>query len=87
MSPVQSSSTAALETDSEKQLESGGVSTLIHALQHISEKDHDRRLRRSKRRCQHWRKIITNLRLADDVDGLAEEEEELAKLVERFDKA
>ena len=30
---------------------------------------------------------ITNLRLADDVDGLAGEEEELAKLVECLDKA
>ena len=32
-------------------------------------------------------RIITNLRFADDIDGLAEEEEELAKLVERLDKA
>ena len=30
---------------------------------------------------------ITNLRFADDIDGLAGEEEELANLVERFDKA
>ena len=29
----------------------------------------------------------TNLRLADDIDGLAGEEEELANLVERLDKA
>ena len=28
---------------------------------------------------------ITYLRFADDIDGLAREEEELAKLVERFD--
>ena len=32
-------------------------------------------------------KAITNLRFADDNDGLAGEEEELAKLVERLDKA
>ena len=32
-------------------------------------------------------KIITNLRFADDIDGLAGEEEELANLVERLDKA
>ena len=32
-------------------------------------------------------RIITNLRFADDIDGLAEEEEELAKLVERPNKA
>ena len=30
---------------------------------------------------------ITNLRFADDIDGLAGEEEELAILVERLDKA
>ena len=32
-------------------------------------------------------KSITNLRVADDIDGLAGEEEELAKLVEHLDKA
>ena len=32
-------------------------------------------------------RTITNLRLADDIDGLAGEEEELANLVEHFDKA
>ena len=32
-------------------------------------------------------RTIANLRFADDIDGLAGEEEELAKLVERFDKA
>ena len=32
-------------------------------------------------------RTITNLRFADDVDGLAGEEGELAKLVERLDKA
>ena len=32
-------------------------------------------------------KTITNLRFADDIDGLAGEEEELANLVQRFDKA
>ena len=32
-------------------------------------------------------RIITNLRFADDTDGLAGEEEELAKLVQRLDKA
>ena len=31
-------------------------------------------------------RTITTLRFADDIDGLAEEEEELAKLVERLDK-
>ena len=32
-------------------------------------------------------RTITNLRFADDIDGLAGEEEELAKLVERLDEA
>ena len=32
-------------------------------------------------------KTITNLRFTDDIDGLAGEEEELAKLVECLDKA
>ena len=32
-------------------------------------------------------RTITNFSLADDIDGLAGEEEELAKLVERLDKA
>ena len=31
-------------------------------------------------------RTITNLRFADDIDGLAGEEEELAELVERLDK-
>ena len=32
-------------------------------------------------------RTITSLRFADDIDGLAEEEEELTKLDERLDKA
>ena len=32
-------------------------------------------------------RTIRNARFADDIDGLAGEEEELAKLVERLDKA
>ena len=32
-------------------------------------------------------RTITSLRFADDIDGLAGEEEEMAKLVERLDKA
>ena len=32
-------------------------------------------------------RTITNLRFADDIDGLAGEEEELANLAERLDKA
>ena len=32
-------------------------------------------------------RTITNLNFTDDIDGLAEEEEELAKLAELLDKA
>ena len=32
-------------------------------------------------------RTVTNLRFADDINGLAGEEEELANLVQRFDKA
>ena len=32
-------------------------------------------------------RTITNVRFADDIDGVAGEEEELANLVERLDKA
>ena len=32
-------------------------------------------------------RTITNLRFANDIDGLAGEEEEMANLVERLDKA
>ena len=35
----------------------------------------------------HGGRTITNLRFADDIDDLAVEEEELAKLVECLDKA
>ena len=57
------------------------MSTLIPPLQNTSRKDHGRRLRRSQRHCQHWRQSN------HQSDGLAGEEEELAKLVERLDKA
>ena len=63
------------------------MSTLTHLLQHISGKDHDRRLRRYEGTVNIGGRTITNFRFADDIDGLAGEEEELAKLVERLDKA
>ena len=53
------------------------MSTLTNPLRRMSGKEHDKRLRRT----------ITNLRFADDIGGLAEEEEELAEIVERLDKA
>ena len=62
------------------------MSTLTHPLQHISGKDHDRRLKGHEGIVSTGGRAITNLRFADDIDGLAGEEE-LAKLVERLDKA
>ena len=59
--------------------------TLTDHLQHISGKNQERCLRRSWRHCQHWRQ--NNLHFADDINGLAGEEEELAKLVEHLRKA
>ena len=49
-------------------------------------KRHDKRLRRSPRHCHYWRQKISNLRFADNIDGLAGEDGELANLVERLDK-
>ena len=37
--------------------------------------------------CQHWRQKITNFSFTHHFDSLAGEEEELAKLAERLDKA
>ena len=63
------------------------MSILTHPLQHISGKDHDRRLEDHEGTVSIGGRTITNLRFADEIDGLAGEEEELAKLVERLDEA
>ena len=63
------------------------MSTLTHPLQHISGKDLDRRLKRSWGTVSIGGITIANLRFANDINGLAGEEEELANLVERLDKA
>ena len=63
------------------------MSTLTHSLQNISGKDHDRLLRRSRGTASIGGRTITNLCIADVINGLAGEEEELANLVERLDKA
>ena len=59
------------------------MSTPAQPLQYISGKDHERH----KGTVSIASRAINNFRLADDIDGLAGEEEELAKLVERLDKA
>ena len=63
------------------------MSALTHPHQHISDwimtdtlEDHEGTVSTGGR-------TITNLRFADDIDGSAGEEEELANLVERLDKA
>ena len=63
------------------------MSTLTHPLQHISGKDHDRRLRDHEGTVSIGGRTITNIRFAADIDGLEGEEEGLAKLVECLVKA
>ena len=41
----------------------------------------------SQKHCQHWKQNNHQCLLSDYIDGLAGEEEELANLVERLDKA
>ena len=58
------------------------MSTLTHPLQHISGKDHDRRLEDHEGTVSNEDRTITSLRFANYIDVLAGEEEEMAKLVE-----
>ena len=58
------------------------MSSLTHPLQHISDTLVDQ-----EGTVSIGGRAITNLCVADDIDGLAGEEEKLAKLVERLDKA
>ena len=62
------------------------MSTLTHPLQYTSGKDHYRRLSRSEGTVSIGGRTITNLRFADDIDGLVGEEDQ-ANLVERLDNA
>ena len=63
------------------------MSTLTHPLQHISGKITTDTLEDHEGTFSIGSRTITNLRFADDIDGLAGEEEELANLVERLEKA
>ena len=63
------------------------MSTLTHPLQHISGKIMTATLEDHEGIVSTGGRTITNLRFADDIDGLAEEEEELPNLVECLDKA
>ena len=55
--------------------------TLTHPLKHISKKIMTDALEDQEGTVSIGGRKITNLRFADDIDGLAGEEEELAKLV------
>ena len=63
------------------------MSTLTHSLQNISGTDHDRRLRRSWRHCQHWRQNNHQSPLCRWHRWWLSRREELAKLVKRLNKA
>ena len=63
------------------------MSTLTHPLQHILERIMTDALENHEGTVNIGGRAITNLRFAGDIDGLAGEEEELAKLVESLDKA
>ena len=63
------------------------MSTLTHPLQDISGKDHGRRIRRSRGTVSNVDRTIINVRFADEIDGLAGKEGELANLLECLDKA
>ena len=62
------------------------MSTLTRPLQRISGKDQTDALEYHEATVSIGGATITNPRFADDIDGLAGLEEELAKLVERLDK-
>ena len=63
------------------------MSTLTHPLQHISRRIMTDVLEDHEGTVSIGGRTITNLRFVDDIDGLAGEEEELAKLIECLDKA
>ena len=63
------------------------MSALTHLLQHISGKVMTDALEDHEGTASNGGRTITNLRCADDIDDLAGEEEELAKLVQHLDKA
>ena len=62
------------------------MSTLTHPLQHISGKDHYRRLEDHEGTVIIGGRTMIDIRSADDIDGVAGEEE-LANLAEHLDKA
>ena len=76
--PVQSSSTAAYGTGSEQQLESHrDISTLTYPLQHIPGRIMTVTLEDHEGTVSIGGRTIIRLLFADDIDGLAGEEEKL----------
>ena len=63
------------------------MSTLTHPLQHTFVRIMTDALEDHEGIASTGGRTITNLRFADDIDSLTGEEEALAKLVERLDKA
>ena len=63
------------------------MSTLTYLLQHILKRIMTDALGDHEGTVSIGGRIITNLRFAVDINGLAGEEERLAKLAERLDKA
>ena len=63
------------------------MSTLNHPVRHISERITTDALEDHGGTVSTGGRKITNLRFADDIDGIAEGVKELANLVERLNKA
>ena len=85
---MQSFSIAAKETGSEQQLESDrGVYSHPPSSTYFWKRIFTDALEDHEGAVSIGGRTITNLCFADDIDGLAEEEEELANIVEHLDKA
>ena len=62
------------------------MSFVTHPLQHFSRTNHSDALEEHDRKISIGGRNITDLRFADDIDALAQEEQELEALVESLDK-
>ena len=62
------------------------MSSFTHPLYHFLERIMSDALEEHDRKVSIGRRTVTNLRFADDIDALSEEEQELEALVESLDK-
>ena len=62
------------------------LSSFTHPLQHISRKDYSDAPEEHDGKVSTGRRTITNLRFADDINVVVEEEQKLETLVENLDK-